>query len=109
MLSRPSLCRYIAAVVIAVALAASLRAAQSPAPSSTPVLTIDGLGKGTAQLDGPWQFHVGDDWTWAQPGIDDATGQNGWEQVTTNAPLGTQGHPSFTGYGWYRKHITIST
>ncbi|MDE3202052.1 MAG: serine/threonine-protein phosphatase [Acidobacteriota bacterium] len=76
---------------------------------STPVQKIEGLGKGTALLDGPWQFHVGDDAAWAQPGIDDTAGRDGWEQVTADAPLGTQGHRNFSGYGWYRKHIDLST
>jgi hypothetical protein len=72
------------------------------------VLTIEGLGKGVAPLDGPWQFHLGDDPTWATPGINDATGQNGWEQLTADAPWGTQGHPGYTGYAWYRRKLNIS-
>jgi hypothetical protein len=81
-----------------------------PSATSTPpaVLTIEGLGKGVAPLDGPWQFHLGDDSTWATPGIDDATGHNGWEQVTADAPWGTQGHPGYTGYAWYRRQLDIS-
>jgi hypothetical protein len=52
---------------------------------------------------------MGDDQAWAQPAIDDATGHDGWEQVTADAPLGTQGHTNFAGYGWYRKHIDLTT
>jgi hypothetical protein len=88
-----------------------VRAAVVP-PSATstppPVLTIEGLGKGVAPLDGPWQFHLGDDLTWATPGIDDATGHNGWEQLTAAAPWGTQGHPDYTGYAWYRRQLNIT-
>ena len=76
------------------------------APSSA--LTIEGLGKGVAPLDGPWQFHLGDNPAWAAPSVDDATGHNGWEQLTAAAPWGTQGHASYTGYAWYRRHIKIS-
>ncbi len=72
------------------------------------VLTIEGLGKGVAPLDGPWQFHLGDDPTWATPGINDSTGQNGWEQLTADAPWGTQGHPGYTGYAWYRRQLNVS-
>jgi hypothetical protein len=81
-----------------------------PSATSTPpaVLTIEGLGKGVAPLDGPWQFHLGDDPTWATPGIDDATGHNGWEQLTAAAPWGTQGHPGYTGYAWYRRQLNVS-
>jgi len=76
--------------------------------SSAAPLTLDGLGKGAAPLDGPWQFHLGDNPAWAAPGIDDATGRDGWEQLTADAPWGTQGHPGYTGYGWYRRHLSIT-
>lgn len=79
------------------------------APSiRTPKLIADGLGKGEISLDGPWQFHVGDDPSWATPEIEDATGQNGWEELTADKPWGLQGHPNYAGYGWYRKHIDLT-
>jgi hypothetical protein len=84
-------------------------AASSAAPVQAPTLTIDGLGKGTAPLDGPWQFHLGDNSAWAQPGIDDATGRNGWEQIKADTSWGRQGHPSYTGYAWYRRHLSVAT
>jgi hypothetical protein len=80
----------------------------SPSASLPVALTIEGLGKGVAPLDGPWQFHLGDNPTWATPGIDDATGHDGWEQLTAAAPWGTQGHPSYTGYAWYRRQLNIT-
>ena len=79
--------------------------AQNPAP--VPIVTIDGLGKGTANLDGPWQFHSGDDLSWAQPAIDDATGQNGWESILADRPWGAQGHYAYAGFAWYRLHLKI--
>jgi hypothetical protein len=30
-------------------------------------LVLDGMGKGAAPLDGPWQFRLGDDPAWANP------------------------------------------
>ncbi len=78
------------------------------APALTPTLTIDGLGKGSAELGGPWQFHVGDDMRWAQPGIDDATGHNGWETIRVDQPWGMQTHFSYAGFAWYRRHLTIT-
>ena len=78
------------------------------ADASASPLTIEGLGKGVAPLDGPWQFHLGDNPAWAAPGVDDATGHNGWEQLTADAPWGTQGHASYTGYAWYRRQINIT-
>jgi hypothetical protein len=86
--------------------AAVLASSATGTPSA--VLTIEGLGKGVAPLDGPWQFHLGDDPTWATPGIDDATGHNGWERLTADAPWGTQGHPGYTGYAWYRRQLNLS-
>jgi hypothetical protein len=59
-------------------------------PAGAATLTIDGLGKGTAPLDGPWQFHLGDNPAWAAPGIDDTSGHDGWEQITAAAPWGAQ-------------------
>jgi hypothetical protein len=72
------------------------------------ILAVQDLGKGIAQLDGPWQFHVGDDPAWAMPQTVDATGTNGWQQLSVDEPWGAQGHPSYTGYGWYRKHISFT-
>ena len=40
--------------------------------------------------------------------IDDATGHNGWEQLTADAPWEPQGHASYAGYGWYRRQIDVT-
>src|ERR1700683_258574 len=84
-----------------------IHGADLPGASASP-LTIEGLGKGTAPLDGPWQFHLGDNPAWAAAGVDDATGHNGWEQLTAAAPGGTQGHASYTGSAWYRRQVNIT-
>jgi hypothetical protein len=78
------------------------------AVAAAPTQTVEDLGRGTATLDGPWQFHLGDDAAWAGPGIDDAAGQGGWEQLTADSGWGAQGHQSYTGYGWYRKHLHLT-
>lgn len=78
--------------------------AQSPAP----VLAIDNLGKGTAALDGPWQFHIGDNAAWALPDTGDDGRNVGWEQISADETWGEQGHPSYTGFAWYRKHLHIA-
>ncbi len=78
--------------------------AQASTAVRAQALVIDGLGKGTAPLDGPWQFHVGDDPAWAAPGFDDSH----WEQLTADKTWGAQGHPSYTGFAWYRKAIKIT-
>ena len=79
--------------------------AQALNAAGAQTLVIDGLGKGVAPLDGPWQFHLGDDPAWAAPGFDDSH----WEQLTADKTWGAQGHPSYTGFAWYRRTIKITT
>lgn len=88
--------------------ALAVAASQAAAPSRAPEFKIDGLGKGTTPLSGPWQFHIGDDPAWAQPDLDDATGSNGWEQLSADKTWGAQGHPAYVGYGWYRLHLHLT-
>ncbi|HKN21498.1 MAG TPA: SpoIIE family protein phosphatase [Terracidiphilus sp.] len=78
--------------------------AQTPAATGARTLVIDGLGKGVGPLDGPWQFHLGDDPAWASPGYDDSH----WEQLTSDKTWGAQSHPSYTGFAWYRRTIHIT-
>ena len=73
--------------------------AQAKPPRDT--LVLPRLGQATAKLDGPWEFHVGDDPRWAAPGFDDS----GWERITTERPWGAQGHFAEVGYGWYRRRV----
>ena len=96
-------------VCLSVALPASLIAqAHGPAAGADfPILKLEGLGKGAAPLNGPWQFHLGDDAAWARPAIDDAAEHNGWEQLSADKPWGAQGHASYTGFAWYRRHIQL--
>jgi len=107
MLALPSRFSLLAGLLIALIFVAPVRAADKPA-AGPQVLKIDGLGKGAAPLDGPWQFHIGDDPTWAQPGTADTTGVRGWEQLSPEKTWGAQGHPAYEGYGWYRKHLSLT-
>ena len=66
-------------------------------------LVIAGVGRGVAPVDGLWQFHEGDDARWVDPNFDDS----GWESMHADAYWGAQGHPSYTGFAWYRRHIDI--
>jgi len=79
------------------------------------------IGQASRLLTGPWRFHLGDDMRWAAPDFDDAR----WETVDltpapgahdgdvglTNYVPGWQarGHGDYTGYAWYRLHVTIDT
>jgi serine phosphatase RsbU (regulator of sigma subunit) len=90
--------------------AASLAGQQpslNPAPKSispsSPTLVIQGVGKGAVPIDGSWQFHLGDDPRWADPSFDDSN----WEAIEVDGPWGTQQHPSYAGFAWYRRHIEI--
>jgi diguanylate cyclase len=73
------------------------------APIAT--IAIEGLGKGTATLDGPWQFHPGDDPRWAAPAFDSSS----WEHLTADRPWGKQGHAQLTGFAWYRCSIALTS
>jgi hypothetical protein len=76
------------------------------AQTSASPITFE-FGKGSIPLDGPWQFHLGDDLLWAYPEIDDSTNHIGWEQITTDKTWGAQTHPAYTGYTWYRRHLHL--
>jgi serine phosphatase RsbU (regulator of sigma subunit) len=95
------------ALLISGAVVSHAEQAPGVAAQAAPTLAIEGLGKGTAPIDGRWQFHIGDDLTWASPAVNDAAGQAGWEQLTADDPWGEQGHPAYTGIAWYRRHIHI--
>jgi hypothetical protein len=88
---------------LALILFVSILSHAQPLPTSQAPLVITGLGKATAALDGTWQFHTGDDSAWASPTLDDSR----WEGITTDKPWGAQQHFNYTGYAWYRRHITI--
>src|SRR5271156_5215213 len=76
-------------------------AAQSAA---IPPLVIEGVGRATAPLDGQWQFHTGDNSGWAAPDLDDS----GWEAIGVDKSWGAQSHFGYTGYAWYRRHVTFA-
>jgi len=61
-------------LIVAVTAAVSGRAEQTPQPA----LHFD---HAYTDLDGPWQFHLGDNPAWASPTIDDTTGHDSDVQV----------------------------
>jgi len=64
---------------------------------------IEALGKETFTLNGPWQFHPGDDPSWASPAFDSSH----WEQLSADQPWGKQGHAHLTGFAWYRYSVAL--
>ena len=87
-----------AAALLAIFQAAALMSQAAPAP-----LVVAGLGRGTVALDGPWEFHTGDDPAWAAPGFDDSN----WERIAIDRPWGDQGHWAYSGFAWYRRRVTF--
>ena len=77
--------------------------AQSRPPAQAPVLVLQGVGKGIVPINGDWQFHLGDDLRWAQPSFDDSQVGQRFKPTTR----GVTGHPSYTGFAWYRRHVDI--
>jgi len=73
------------------------------ATESSGAFSAAGIGTGTRPIDGLWQFHLGDDMAWAQPGFDD----RGWERLPADQPWGDAGHPKYTGFVWYRRQIAL--
>jgi hypothetical protein len=76
----------------------------APAHAVPETLVLDNFGQSSAPLDGPWQFHLGDNPAWAAPAFDDS----GWDQITVDESWGSQGHQGYTGVAWYRRHITVN-
>ncbi len=66
-------------------------------------LVLQGLGRMSLPLGGPWQFHEGDDLAWASPAYDDSA----WQPIETGRTWEEQGHRGLTGFAWYRKRLVI--
>jgi Stage II sporulation protein E (SpoIIE) len=92
-------------VLILLAAASTLaHASELSAAPNEHTLVLGGLGKGAAPLDGPWQFHIGDDPAWASPNFDDSA----WTRLTADRPWGLQGQEIESGFAWYRRRIAIT-
>jgi hypothetical protein len=79
----------------------TLHAQQSTQPA--PLIVRD-LGRATVPIDGPWQFHIGDDLAWSAPAFDDSA----WEQIQAGKPWDDRGHWGYTGFAWYRRRIDFA-
>jgi hypothetical protein len=90
--------------------AAAEQPAPTPAPQTPPSRTfvVQGLGQGVVDIEGDWQFTVGDNPEYAKPDYDDGW----WEKMPLsddrdNNTWGAQNHPSYAGLAWYRRHLDI--
>ena len=79
-------------------------AATRPAIPDGRNFELKDIGNGAVEIDGNWQFQIGDNTGWAEPGVDDS----GWESIHVHQPWGVQGHHSYSGFAWYRRHLHIS-
>jgi len=98
----------VAALIFACHWASAEQAGKNAAPAGAApsrAIEIDGLGKGTFKLSGPWYFHPGDDTAWASPAFDDS----GWEPISAELPWGSEGHAHLIGFAWYRCRIRITS
>jgi hypothetical protein len=84
-------------------LVAACAVACAQVPAASRVFALRNLGRATVPLDGAWRFHTGDDPAWAAPGFDDS----GWQAIDVGRAWEGQGHPYYTGFGWYRLHLDI--
>lgn len=105
MLPRTSISPFVGLVVCFASFTVAAHAADAVANSApaVPVHLLEGLGTDAVPLDDAWQFQPGDDPAWAAAGFDDSR----WTQMTAGETWGSQGFYSYTGFGWYRYHLTI--
>ena len=100
---RPSVSRLTRAYISILLFAFSGFYAAAGLSVPAPKIVNPDVGQGAVPLDGQWQFHPGDDPAWAQPGFDDSN----WESQTADRPWGLQGHPGYSGFAWYRRHLVF--
>jgi len=90
-----------------------------PTNASTELTLAPGVSS-FVYLDGPWQFHVGDDPRWSSPNYDDS----GWPSLDLRPAPGAHdpdvglthwvpgwsasGYSRYAGYAWYRLRIALS-
>lgn len=93
-------------ILVCLAAGSLAGAAESSAKTAwfVPVTAVEQLGKGTVELNGPWQFHQGDNPAWSTPTFDDSL----WEKLSADKPWGMQGYEGSEGYAWYRLHLKLS-
>ncbi|HUB29528.1 MAG TPA: PP2C family protein-serine/threonine phosphatase [Terracidiphilus sp.] len=58
--------------------------------------------RAVVNIDGPWKFQIGDDPRWSDPAFDDSN----WPTVSLSQSLALQGYPTYSGYAWYRIHLS---
>lgn len=98
-----NLCYTFWLLMVGVTAAACAQGAAASRAQVPKALVLEGMGRGTADMTGPWQFRLGDNPDWSRQDYDDSS----WEKITTDASWGAQGHPSRAGFAWYRRRVEI--
>ena len=115
------------AVFCVLLLGLCLRGFAQTAPAQAPAVPRVDLGLAVVPLNGPWKLQIGDSpldpgtgaTLWADPHFDDSK----WETVDLTAQTGifdpwngisgyvagwtAKAHPGYSGYAWYRIHVTV--
>lgn len=118
----PRIARTLLLCVLSLVLCISLRAQNigSKTAPATPSVVKVSLGESSAELTGPWRFHIGDDPAWAQRNYDDSS----WDTMDLSPPAGSadtslgisgyipgwtvRGYPNHTGFAWYRLKVDVN-
>ena len=98
--ARRSLVFLCSSIFLVLGCAAQISSTTTPNSALSAPPSLSGL-HAVLQLDGPWQFAIGDDPRWADPTFDDSS----WLPVNASQPLVDQGIAAYTGYAWYRLRL----
>ena len=94
---------WVTGSIVALLLVPACAVAGAQVPAAPRVFELRDVGRATVPLVGDWQFHAGDDPAWAAPDFDDSA----WQSIEVGRPWEGQGHPGYTGFGWYRLHLDM--
>ena len=94
---------WVTGSIVALLLVPACAVAGAQGPAAPRVFELRDVGRATVPLVGDWQFHAGDDPAWAAPDFDDSA----WQSIEVGRPWEGQGHPGYTGFGWYRLHLDM--
>ena len=56
-------------------------------------------------LEGNWNFEIGDEKNWANPNFDDSD----WDKIWVPSPWEDEGYNGYDGYAWYRKQFNLDS
>jgi hypothetical protein len=81
----------------------ALAGTAAPGAIAQTAFDLRDVGRATVPLDAGWQFKTGDDPAWASPAFNDSR----WQPIEVGRAWEGQGHLNYTGFGWYRLHLSV--